>query len=163
MIVFGGGLGSGGGTGMLGRVGCGAMGMERLKRMFDTGDGRQAEWANGIDRESLFVKIGSIRSARTVQYWKGLFSENVPKHNEPLQSCKFDRCARARAASLGRVRPPPSNLARTTTHLTRTITSRFVTLTEGLVRPDRYPFVSARRGSLGRALTTIINTLIVTF
>ena len=51
---------------MLGRVGCGAMGMERLKRMFDTGDGRQAEWANGIDRESLFVKIGSIRSARTV-------------------------------------------------------------------------------------------------
>lgn len=61
---------------MLGRVGCGAMGMERLKRMFDTGDGRQAEWA--IDRESLFVKmkIGSIRYARPRA---GLFSENVPK------------------------------------------------------------------------------------
>ena len=71
MIVFGGGLGSGGGTGMLGRVGCGAMGMERLKRMFDTGDGRQAEWA--IDRESLFVKmkIGSIRYTRPRA---GLFS-----------------------------------------------------------------------------------------
>jgi hypothetical protein len=112
---------------MLGRVGCGAMGMERLKRMFDTGDGRQAEWA--IDRESLSLSRSDRRPiVRNVHVRaRGLFSENVPKHNEPLQypvqSCKFDRCARA--ASLGCVRPPPSNLARTTTH---PLTDHHVTL-----------------------------------
>jgi len=80
MIVLGGGLGSGGGTGMLGRVGCGAMGMERLKRMFDTGDGRQAEWA--IDRESLSLSRSDRRPiVRNVHVRaRGLFSENVPKH-----------------------------------------------------------------------------------
>ena len=79
MIVFGGGLGSGGGTGVLGRGGCGAMGMERLKRMFDTGDGRQAEGA--IDRESALSGLGYVNIDVAAVH-----REIVPKHHETSES-----------------------------------------------------------------------------
>ena len=46
------------------------MGMERLKRMFDTGDGRQAEGA--IDRESALSGLGYCQDRRRS---RGLFNE----------------------------------------------------------------------------------------
>ena len=53
--------------------------MERLKRMFDTGDGRQAEGA--IDRESALSGLGYVNIDVAAVH-----REIVPKHHETSES-----------------------------------------------------------------------------